>query len=939
MTNFAYSPNSSLPSEPGDLGNPASQTSWWQRQSIRFKTTALAIAIGTIPTLAIGSIAYYFAANSMEQQSSELRKTIVADLQGRVNVFMGDRLNDIEMMAGLSIFTDPELQQTATAAEKSAALQRIQDAYGFYDSIAVFDAQGDFVAKTDGKSLGNHLNRGYIQAAIEADGAIISPPRISTTTGTYSIYTAAPIKDDSGQTIGFVRARMPVAVLRNLLEPYIAEGSEYYLLDRQGKIFLGSAGEYVVKTLSNESAVENKTYSYEAVNVREIFQNTDGLLASPELAADVVVNAQTQTEQFIAFAPSHSRLRRKTTETARTVGQTVTDLPDLNWQAILATDSAIVFAPQRRLRQIFMLGTGLVALGVGAIAYVWTKRLLYPILQAASAVQNIGRGDFQIRVSIEGADEVAQLGVDINHMADRLASFVETQTLLARQSEGLKNITLQLVSATEQMDILEAAVIESYHTLNANRVIYYQFDSEQTGTVRAESVNQSDRSVLGTDILTPDLVAKYHAQYRQGDNWIGIVNNPPANSTQSLAEVNSLQTNASLIAPVAIEDRLDGLLIAYHYATPRSWLDEEAEFISQVAAQIGLATARLNSIERQKLAEIREKSAREAMQSRALSLLQEVYSVSEGDLTIRAKVSDDEIGTIADSYNSTIESLQKLLNRTKSAAAEVKLNTSANDLAVQSLAQAAVTQATEIVQMLERVRQMEQSIALVSSQATQAEEFVRQANLTIDRGDKSMDRTVVEINAVQNTVKQTATKAEKLGESSQEISQAVNSIGRFAAQTHLLALKASIEAARAGEQGKGFAVIAEEVRSLATQSAEATAEIETLVGKIQLETGELVEAMNQGTAQIASGNHLVQQTRQSLTQVTQAGSEIGKLVDSITQATQQQLATSAKVSQTIDYVAEIANNNSQSATEVSNSIGQLSAIADRLQSDIDRFKT
>ena len=923
MTNFAHSPNSPLASDPGYLDKSKPQASWWQRQSIRFKTTALAIAIGTIPTLAVGSIAYYFAANSMERESTRLRKTIVADLQGRVNVFMGDRLKDIEMMAGLSIFTDPELRRTATTAEKSAALQRIQDAYGFYNSIAVFDAKGDFVAKTDGKSLGNHLNRGYIQAAIEADGAIISPPRISTTTGNHSIYTAAPIKDDSGQTIGFVRARMPVAVLKNMLEPYIAEGSEYYLFDRQGEIFLGSAGEYVVKTLSNESAVENQTYNYEAVNVRKIFQDTDELLASDELAADVVVNAQTQTEQFLAFAPS----------------QTVAGLPELNWQTILATDSAVVFAPQRRLRQIFILGTGLVALGVGAIAYVWTKRLLYPILQAASAVQNIGRGDFQIRVSIEGADEVAQLGVDINHMADRLASFVETQTLLARQSEGLKNITLQLVSATEQMDILEAAVIESYHTLNANRVIYYQFDSEQTGTVRAESVNQSDRSVLGTDILTPDLVAKYHAQYRQGDNWIGIVNNPPANSTQSLAEVNSLQTNASLIAPVAIEDRLDGLLIAYHYATPRSWLDEEAEFISQVAAQIGLATARLNSIERQKLAEIREKSAREAMQSRALSLLQEVYSVSEGDLTIRAKVSDDEIGTIADSYNSTIESLQKLLNRTKSAAAEVKLNTSANDLAVQSLAQAAVTQATEIVQMLERVRQMEQSIALVSSQATQAEEFVRQANLTIDRGDKSMDRTVVEINAVQNTVKQTATKAEKLGESSQEISQAVNSIGRFAAQTHLLALKASIEAARAGEQGKGFAVIAEEVRSLATQSAEATAEIETLVGKIQLETGELVEAMNQGTAQIASGNHLVQQTRQSLTQVTQAGSEIGKLVDSITQATQQQLATSAKVSQTIDYVAEIANNNSQSATEVSNSIGQLSAIADRLQSDIDRFKT
>ena len=73
--------------------------SWWQRQSIRFKTTVLAIALGTIPTLAVGSIAYYFAASSIEQQSTDLRKSLVADLQNQVNVFMGDRFNDIQMMA------------------------------------------------------------------------------------------------------------------------------------------------------------------------------------------------------------------------------------------------------------------------------------------------------------------------------------------------------------------------------------------------------------------------------------------------------------------------------------------------------------------------------------------------------------------------------------------------------------------------------------------------------------------------------------------------------------------------------------------------------------------------------------------------------------------------------------------------------------------------
>ena len=202
-----------------------------------------------------------------------------------------------------------------------------------------------------------------------------------------------------------------------------------------------------------------------------------------------------------------------------------------------------------------------------------------------------------------------------------------------------------------------------------------------------------------------------------------------------------------------------------------------------------------------------------------------------------------------------------------------------------------------------------------------------------------MNHTVAQINAIQNTIAQTANKAEKLGESSQEISQVVSLISRFAAQTHLLALKASIEAARAGEQGKGFAVIAGEVRSLATQSAEATAVIETLVSKIQLETVEVLKAMNQGTEQIASGNELVQQTRQSLIQVSQVSSEISKLVGSISQAAQLQSSTSNEVSQTIVKVAAIAESNSQSATKVSGDLRQLSKIAERLQLDIDRFKT
>ncbi len=920
MTNSAHHNYLELSPEQVFQRDYSPSPSWWQRQSIRFKTTVLAIAIGTIPTLAVGTTAYYFAANSIKQENITVRKSLVTELQNQVNLFMGERFKDIQMMAGLPIFSGPN-RNSATAEDRSATLKKIQDAYGVYSSIAVFNAQGVVIAKTDDKSLDNHLNRSYIQAAIKADGAIISQPTISTSSGEFSVYTASPIKDRvTGKTIGFIRARIPVEALKNLLKDFATPGSQYYLLNDQGEIFLGSDGEYTIKTKSDGQA-GTQTDAYQTLEAGDVFNDPASILTGSVVATGIVSNTKTNTQQFLSYAP----------------GTSVQGLP-LNWQTISTTDTAIVFAPQQRLRLVFLLGSGFVALGIGAIAYTLANRLLRPILQAADAVQEIGAGDFTTRLNLKGTDEIAQLGKNINQMAVQLASLVQGQTLIVQQSQSLRNIALQLVNAVNKSEIPQIAIQASYQALNADRIAYYQLTDAQRFQVTAEYRDGSNQAAILHQDLPSALVTEYA---QQPTLTVEIINNV-ALANISVAKkqyLTSLAAESCLIAPVVVEDKLDGLLMIYQSITPLPWLDEEIAFVTQVAAQIAFATTRLGLLEQQKLAEVREKSAKEAIQSRALSLLQEVYDVSGGDLTIRARVTDDEIGTIADSYNSTIESLQKLVNQTKAAVIEVKTNTSSNDEAVQSLAAETVAQAEAITRMLEQVKGMDESISLVSTQARQAEDFVQQAALTLDRSDQAMNRTVAEINAVQNTVIQTASKAEKLGESSQEISQAVNLISRFAAQTHLLALKASIEAARAGEQGKGFAVIADEVRSLATQSAEATSEIETLVSKIQLETGEVVMAMNQGAEQIASGNKLVQQTRQSLTQVTQASHEISKLVGSITQSAAEQSATTAEVNQTIARVAAIAQSNSQFATKVSASIRQLSEIAAKLQSNVDRFKT
>lgn len=333
-----------------------------------------------------------------------------------------------------------------------------------------------------------------------------------------------------------------------------------------------------------------------------------------------------------------------------------------------------------------------------------------------------------------------------------------------------------------------------------------------------------------------------------------------------------------------------------------------------------------------------QQEAKEFLQNRALELLMEVAPLRQGDLTIRAQVTEDEVGTIADSYNATIGSLRKIVQQVKTAAEQVSSTAGQSQGSVEVLAQDALQQAETIQMALTQIEAMNQSIEQVAQNAQQADQVVQAANQTVSQGDQAMDQTVARIQSIRETVAETAKKVKQLGESSQKISKVVNLIGTFAAQTNLLALNASIEAARAGEEGRGFGVVADEVRSLARQSAQATAEIEQLVSTIQAETLAVVAAMEEGTQQVVMGTQQVEETRQNLHRITQASQQISDLVQSIAQAAAQQAQTSKTVSATMSAVAGVSATTSDRAEQVRAAFEQLTQVAQDLQSSVAQFK-
>lgn len=338
------------------------------------------------------------------------------------------------------------------------------------------------------------------------------------------------------------------------------------------------------------------------------------------------------------------------------------------------------------------------------------------------------------------------------------------------------------------------------------------------------------------------------------------------------------------------------------------------------------------------LAAEEQRQQKELLQRRALELLMEVDPVSKGDLTIRATVTEDEVGTIADSYNALIRSLRRIVEQVKSASKSVTDTASNSETSVNALSEEARQQIQSIVLAFEQIELMAVSIQGVADRAQKAEDQVLQATATIQAGDDAMNRTVVGISAIRETVAETAKKVKRLGEASQKISKVVSLIGGFASQTNLLALNAAIEAARAGEEGRGFAVVAEEVRSLAQQSATATAEIEQLVEEIQTQTNEVVSAMEDGTEQVVAGTQLVQETRQRLNQITQVSTQITQLVQEISAAAVSQTEASHAVSSAMKDVANIADGTSKRSEMVSNSFSDLVNVAKDLEVSMTQFK-
>jgi twitching motility protein PilJ len=360
--------------------------------------------------------------------------------------------------------------------------------------------------------------------------------------------------------------------------------------------------------------------------------------------------------------------------------------------------------------------------------------------------------------------------------------------------------------------------------------------------------------------------------------------------------------------------------------------------LGAVAAAFLAVVLALNFIRTERKRAAESRSLNERNQQAIMRLLDEMGTLAEGDLTVKATVTEDITGAIADSVNFAVEALRSLVTTINETAVRVSSAAQETQATAKHLADAANQQAEQITSASAKINEMAVSIDQVSRNSADSAEVAQRSVQIASNGAQIVRQTISGMDSIREQIQETSKRIKRLGESSQEIGSIVELINDIAEQTNILALNAAIQAASAGEAGRGFAVVADEVQRLAERATGATKRIETLVQTIQSDTVEAVSSMEQTTTQVVNGARLAEDAGTALGEIEKVSNNLAGLIQGISSAAKQQSAAATNISSTMSSIQQITAQTSVGANQTAESIGNLAQLAQELRRSVADFK-
>ncbi|WAL78125.1 methyl-accepting chemotaxis protein [Shewanella sp. DAU305] len=298
----------------------------------------------------------------------------------------------------------------------------------------------------------------------------------------------------------------------------------------------------------------------------------------------------------------------------------------------------------------------------------------------------------------------------------------------------------------------------------------------------------------------------------------------------------------------------------------------------------------------------------------------------EGDLTKRLAVKgEDEIAQLGRSFNLFVNKLQNIIGDVATATAKVKTAANAIHAQTKVMSSQLVSHNNETDQVVTAITEMSSTASEVAKNTTQVAEATHAATGDVANAQRCVDASLEEIASLMSQINNAAGSIKSLSEQSQKINSVLSVIGGIAEQTNLLALNAAIEAARAGEQGRGFAVVADEVRNLASRTQASTLEINEMLSALHKLVTQAVKAMEESQQSCVRSVDSSRTISDSLGSVTSAVTAINDMSTQIAAAATEQSSVTEEINRNVYAIQEIVNellHSSEDAARVSLTVSE-----------------
>lgn len=313
--------------------------------------------------------------------------------------------------------------------------------------------------------------------------------------------------------------------------------------------------------------------------------------------------------------------------------------------------------------------------------------------------------------------------------------------------------------------------------------------------------------------------------------------------------------------------------------------------------------------------------------------------VAEGDLSLNIEIDrGDEVGRLLKALLGMVRKLRGVVVDVRSISDSVASASEQLSASSEQMTRGVSEHSDRSDQIATAATEMSQTVGDVARNAVTIASSAAETAKVANSGEAIVERSVQEVKAIADTVRQSSGLVSSLGDRSKQIGDIVNVIKDIADQTNLLALNAAIEAARAGEQGRGFAVVADEVRKLAERTGKATSEISEMIRAIQEEVSKAVASIEEGTKRVETGVEFSSQAGDALRGIVASVSELQSMIQQIATATEEMSTVSERISGDIDTIATVSKDNSSSSGQVAQAASDLARLGTDLKERMGIFR-